>query len=478
MSKEKSFISVLKLNKLGFNKDLNTKVSEHIKKKLSVQSVILFYQLAVMFNLGAICKITKSYIESFFATIIESKNFLELEFVFLAKLLSSSCLNIESEIEIFMVSDKWLSYKTEGRCKFAEELLSKIRFPLLFDSELKYINSYPSSFSKNKDCIAILNNVLNKKEYFLKKKSSLLFKQRSSSQNNYNILVCGGLKYFRDTKSFEALKNVTKVDSNNFEIVENLTSMTSARLYVKAVCLKGNLYILDSKDSNETRVKYIEKYSILDNCWSILTNMYDDRICYSICSFLNKIYLVGGLVDHSDHSFVDSYLQLDPNCADKNKIWKKIAKASQKIKHGSCAVFQGKIVVSGGRIGGGRYLNTVESYDVIDNKWSRMANTIRRRSPHKLVVVQNKLFVIGIDTVQCELYDSSCKRFAALKFNSFIKFHDVLKVLSVGSKILVFTYRKISTIYCYDVKTNEWSEKILPVSDYLSYFSLVKIPSY
>ena len=51
----------------------------------------------------------------------------------------------------------------------------------------------------------------------------------------------------------------------------------------------------------------------------------------------------------------------------------------------ACAVFEGKIVVSGGYDNNDNDLNTVETYDVIGNEWSPMADMISVRFLKALV---------------------------------------------------------------------------------------------
>ena len=51
-----------------------------------------------------------SLIERCFPMIVDSDNFLELDFIFIKKILSSSELNINSELQVFNASDSWLSH--------------------------------------------------------------------------------------------------------------------------------------------------------------------------------------------------------------------------------------------------------------------------------------------------------------------------------------------------------------------------------
>ena len=429
-----------------------------------------------MFKLTDCCKTLVSYIERWFTIIVENNNFVEIDYGFIRKLLSSSELNVDTEIEVFNAAEKWLGHRYEERSKFAKNILLKVRLHLLSDHCLKYIINEPSSFSKNEDCIATMKEILNNKDNFVKKASSLLLTHRYCNQQTSNILICGG----RDTRTNELERKLMQVDGRNFKIVKTISSMKEPRSLANIVCMKGEVYFFGGCDKTYWRkIRTVEKYSLLDDCWSKVADMYDDRNDYCVCSFMDKIYLFGG-----DRVWSDSALEFDPNCTSKHK-WQEVARMNHRRSYAACAVFEGKIVVSGGwGTGYNRWnnnLNTVESYDVIGNKWSPMANIINRGAIHNLVVVKNKLFVLGSTTYACEVYDSACRHFVALNSNLLIEFdryYHHKNVIKVGCNIYVFSNNLSPTVPCYDVKRNKWTVKSFQAKRDLSGYSVVTIPSY
>ena len=76
--------------------------------------------------------------------------------------------------------------------------------------------------------------------------------------------------------------------------------------------------------------------------------------------------------------------------------WKSIESLHGCRISAACAVYEEKVVVSGGSYYRDT-LNTVEAYDAAADKWTRMPSMIEKR--HKLVVVRDKLFV-GLLRVQ------------------------------------------------------------------------------
>ena len=466
--KDVDFPSVLKYKKLTLNEDDQTKLSNHFQHKISFKNVIIFLQLAKVFNLTDLSKTVLSYLERCFTMVVESKNFSELGYILVAKLLASSALNLDSELQVFQAADKWLSHNIVERNKFAKRLLLKVRLPLLSEHALKYSISKHSSFSENESCVAILKQVLDNKVEYVRKLGGFLCTHRYCNQIKSNIFIFGDY----NTKSKK--RKVVQIDGNNFNKVKDRISMKRGKSDFKAVCLKGNVYVFGGRDENDRKIMTIEKYSPLDKCWSDVADMYDGRNDYCICSFMDKIYVFGGY----KNCFLDSTLEFDPNSTSNNK-WKEVARMNQSRNFAGCAVFEGKILVSGGYNSISR-LNTVESYDVIGNVWSSMANMINKISRHSLVVVKNKLFVIGNSTNKCEMYESVGKTFVALKSNLLNNLKISNKVIKVGNKVYVFSNKYDSSMFflCYDVETNEWSEDLREVTEDLIGYTIVNIPSF
>ena len=101
-----------------------------------------------------------------------------------------------------------------------------------------------------------------------------------------------------------------------------------------------------------------------------------------------------------------------------------------------------------------------------------MPNMINYYGNHHLVVVKNRLFVIGMQTNYCEMFDNVCRKFVSLKDAPVITYN---KCVPIGNKIVLF--QKLSSkIICYDVDKDEWSEDSSEVTKGCHDFSCVKLP--
>ena len=83
------------------HKDPQIKDFKNIEKKVNFQSVAAYYQIAKFYNFTELANLALCYIERCFATVCETDNFLQLDFVHVAQLLSSTKLHIDSEIQVY-----------------------------------------------------------------------------------------------------------------------------------------------------------------------------------------------------------------------------------------------------------------------------------------------------------------------------------------------------------------------------------------
>ena len=87
-----------------------------------------------------------------------------------------------------------------------------------------------------------------------------------------------------------------------------------------------------------------------------------------------------------------------------------------------------------------------------------MPNMINCKVYHSLVVVKNNLFVIAWGTASCDVFRSLCKKCVAIKSPT-TSFLDLNQAISNLSKVYSFQNNS-SSIFCYDVDKDEWSEEL------------------
>ena len=241
----------------------------------------------------------------------------------------------------------------------------------------------------------------------------------------FEILLCGG----RDSNSNKVVGTVRQCYVNSFKSIEYLPSMIPTRRYSEAICVDEDLYVFGGLDDIYNCTISAEKFSPLIMTWNKVADMYDERDGFCACMFIEKVFVIGGMVDGTAS---DSCLQFDT----KDYSWEEVVGMKEARIRAACTVFEGIIVVGGGyniNIGD---LNSVESYDVAEITWTAMTNMIEQRFGDSLVSVKNKLFVLGGNNDgTCEVFESSSNKFVVLKSPPLFNCNNAF---SIGTKIYIF----------------------------------------
>ena len=421
-----------------------------MKVQKNMHNVTLYYKLANIFNLSSLAQATLRGIERCFTFVVETNNFLKLDFSLVRKILSSSELHTTSEIEVFNIVNDWINYNTEERSKFAKDLLLKVRLHLLSDHALNYLLWEKYHICSIAECRAMVQNVLLNKNKLVKSNSYNSYTSRYCSQNLFNITFCENHDYSLDKKK------LIIVNGNKLKSTKTFYSIGKKEKLCNATCLKGEICIF-VKNNLIKNTMTIKKFSITSNVWENLGDL-NYRIEFCVCVFINTIFIIGG---HINHNLFDYCLQYDT----KGPKFKEVSGMNQAKYGAACTVFQGHIVVSGGYIRDIQagfplmtYTNTVELYDHVDDKWSCMPSMVNRTARHSLVAIKNKLFVLGYS---CEVFDNFSQSFVLMKQQSLIsdlKLQHLVGAIPIANKIIVFRKNK-SKVVCYDIKKEEWSEE-------------------
>ena len=396
---EENSISLLKKNKILLDVELENAICKYYENKVDLNNVATLYNSSQIFNLSGLSKLSLSFIERYFLMVANSEKFLELDFYSVAKILSSSELNIDSELEVLNIAERWLCHKIKERGNFVADVLSRIRLSLLTVPALKHISDKKSCFTMNIKCRGIIKEVLENKT------DSDSKNVRYCTQTNFDIIVCGG----QHPKTRNAVSDVYSVAANNIDNVITLPQLNTARTEPTVLCINDEVYGFGGLNCDRGKpIMPVEKYNISSNTWEKVIDMYDCREKFCACSFMGSVYIVGGYLEGSTSSCV----QFDT----KYQSWKTISRINQARFNASCAVFEGKVVVSGGYNDDHTRLNSVEAYDHVDDSWSCIPNMIETRFVHKSVAIRNKLYIVGGWTTRsCEVFDSCCNKFVLVK---------------------------------------------------------------
>ena len=409
-----------------------------VEGKINTNYVAALYNFSQLFSSSNASKPPLQFIERCFQMFVDSSSFLELDLKLISKVLSSSELNIDSEMQVFNAVVSWLGHN-EKRSKYAKYLFLKVGIFLLSDPALKLIKEKVSCII---DDFPFINKVIKEKNLGPHSKS-MKNVCRYCTHKNFNIFFCGGMS------SFKVVRDVYSVKADELKTVKNLPILKKCRQRHEVILIKGDIFVFGGIDVGFKCITSIEKYSDFSIAWEIIAHLPDERVDFCVSSYMGYAYVLGGCFQQET---INSCLMFNPgDCS-----WKEVAEMNETRCYASCTVFEGKIVVSGGfNI---ETLNTVEAYDHVANTWTNMPNMVEERYNHKSVAVKTKLFVVGGNNKTCEVYDSISKKFVLLKSPDyrFINYNDYSfmypkAAFSIGSKFYVFHGRK-NTYFIYHIE--------------------------
>jgi len=168
---------------------------------------------------------------------------------------------------------------------------------------------------------------------------------------------------------------------------KNLANMSTGRGATASVIVNDHIYISNGYQEKASDAKYIEKYSITDNRWSILNSTLLPKRFANSETYNNKIYIFNG--------WGNSHLEIVDLAT--NTIAKGAVNRSYTGNAGS-AIHNGKIYVFGGSGLNGAattvFSNRFQYYDIASDTWYPLPNMPTAREA-KGKIVNDKLYVIG-----------------------------------------------------------------------------------
>ena len=183
----RDFVTSLKENETVLNEVLEKELYKTVEVKINASNVAALYNFSQLFSSSNVSKPPLQFIERCFPMFVDSTSFLELDFKSVSKILSSSELNIDSEMEVLSAVVAWLGHKKERKI-YAKKLFLKIRISFLSDPTLKLITEKISFFV---DDLTFINEV-DTEENNGPNLKNMKTVSRYCTQNNFNIVFCGG----------------------------------------------------------------------------------------------------------------------------------------------------------------------------------------------------------------------------------------------------------------------------------------------
>ena len=475
MNDENKIVQSLKTNKIFSNENKEKEISKHFEKKIDVNNAALFYQLSRLFNLPRLSKFCLLFIERCFPMVVESENFLELDYACVKNILLSSELSIDSELEAFNAADAWLRHKAVERGKHAKPVLLTIRLSLLSVATLNFILSKKSVLATDVECVGVIKEVLKSKSSSQPNEPGV--RSRCCNQSSFGIVMCGGRTLWgynavRRNYGIFVARDVRMINPNDSFAVTTLPPMIRGRKLMKAaVCIKRQVYVFGGVDDKRHYVTSVEKYSFATGTWEKIAKMHQKRRYFCVASFMDSVYILGGCTTkkHERPKGYNTCFEFDT----KKLTFKRVADMNGKRFLSACSVLEGRVVVSGGW----EEDKSAEAYDHVEDAWHRLPDMCEPRYFHSSVTVRNRMFVVGRN-LSSEVYDPVCGKFVLLTHPPFgareLVNNRLVEAVWIGTKMVFMGENEEGAVVVFD--GGEWSVESCGLLEELERFSLVKVP--
>ena len=366
-----TLIPCMKANKMVLSENVEGTIVASLKKKVKILNAAALLTVVRIFGLSKLEIF--SYIERCFTRVCKTPSFLELDFGFVRKLLSSCGLNVTSEIEVSQAAYAWISHCYQKRCEHAEDLLATVRLSLLSQPALKLIFDKSSSFKKQRSCRSAMEYYLENNKIY-GRVSSKLDTNRYCNQYSYKILTSGGVAQYGDTLLSGKIKLVDETKTNSF----TFQALSDKTCRYRTAVLNGKIY---SFSDDLVDFKFISVFKWLQdkNFNKKVATIEHKRIQYSVCGLIDKVYVIGG---NENKKSLNSCIEFDT----KSNEYKEVSRMISTRAAASSVVFKGRIVVSGGcYFYNDRFevdVRTAECYDHASDAWSQLPDMVQPRNCH------------------------------------------------------------------------------------------------
>ena len=173
---------------------------------------------------------------------------------------------------------------------------------------------------------------------------------------------------------------------------EHFTKLKTERVYHKSAIIKDQLYSIGGFDNDGNDLADTEAISISKNVTRLnhtIPLMHNERCQFGMCSFAGCIFVAGGNQNEDETFDKCEFYSFN------SYKWTETSSMNTKRASFPLIYFQDKTWAIGG-VSNGICLDTIETYDLSENKWTTIdTKLLSKRCSHSAIVHNNKFFVIG-----------------------------------------------------------------------------------
>ncbi|XP_050421438.1 kelch-like protein 2 [Adelges cooleyi] len=427
---------------------------QNIKENINPSNCVSFMKNSKLISDEKIYNFCWSYFLNNFATIVNSDQSLEtlydFEFDDVVEFIARDDLVIDSEEKIFDFIIGWIRYNTDERNDFLPVLMKYLRLPLISKEGLLRIYDHPLVGNNTKVKTSMLENY---STYDSSKPSYILRRYIGIESSNIVFAITGHSNGASSCVKYMDIRNDNDLRWKSSDHSFFLPPRKGSKMVVSE-----NGIILAIGGLNETGrlVNLVDELDLKlkSKQWVSTRPMNRSRIEFSVCTYNQYIYVVGGY-DLSNKNRLNSVEYYDVN----SKVWTEITKPMPTARsYCSAAVFNNKLYVFGGfnnRVS----LATVEYYNFEKKHWKQLDPMPICNFDMGVSRIGNVIYLIGGSCAPRRVSKFDLQHFTwdeMPDMNTYCK-GDCSSVFIVKNDLFVFV-NSGGKLYCerYDGEKNQW----------------------
>lgn len=262
--------------------------SAFLSQQLHPSNCLGIANFAEVHGCSELTQSAQEYILDHFPEVVQSDEYLQLGVEGVKQLMSSDCIRVHCEEEVFEAMHRWLVHNVQEREKYASELLSCIRLPLLKPLYLTE-QVYSKKLYGTKQCVELVMNTMvyhTVKEKRAQLKGVINDLPRKGSMGT--LFAIGGMDSYCNKGSIEYF-NARK---NHWKLISR-SPVACRRLQFGVAVLSSKIYVVGGRNGLRT-LNSVDCYNPVTNSWESITPMCSYRHGVSVGVMCGPMYAVGG----------------------------------------------------------------------------------------------------------------------------------------------------------------------------------------
>ncbi|KAJ7320138.1 hypothetical protein JRQ81_019649 [Phrynocephalus forsythii] len=291
---------------------------------------------------------TLKYAQHHFSLLLQSNDFLEMNFEILQKCLEADGLNVPDEETVLEAVFRWIKHNIDARQKHLPELMNNIRLHQLSEKTLQDILHFEEQLLENTGCLGVIKEAIKNVQTF----SGLFPDARPSTTEKYilvhkteeNGVLQHTFCYNIKTDKWKALEHTNLIDLPGSSL-----SSYGEKIFITGGC-EGKCFRTIRLHISETFHNATDQtwcYCPVNDIFSPVAAMKKPRTMHTSVVTLNRLFVIGGKTRASQ--CIKSLLDVEAYCP-LSREWKSMSPLPRGIYYPEASACQNIIYVLGSEV--------------------------------------------------------------------------------------------------------------------------------